>query len=159
VPPTSKESMAGIPPMSGRRRCSMARCNRLALGIGAAALMGCGSAPETIGSSPSDLQVLRTQLKTAEVNSHLRDLAVQMATHAGVPSPQTLRAVAATDHQAAVSFVSGAVIADHIPVYVVQMTGGPFTSPRRPPHAEAARGEVLTVIFDAVTHQVTDVGY
>src|SRR5262249_17612819 len=101
--------MASIQPMNTRMRCSMAPHSRLALEIPVAALMGCGSAPETesIGSSSSDLQMLRNQLKTAEVGSHLRDLAVQTATLAGVPSPGTMRAVAAIDHQAAESVVSG----------------------------------------------------
>ncbi len=88
----------------------------------------------------------------------LRGIALRAATRAGVSSPKTTHAVAASDHQAAEMLLSGTIVYDHAPVYVIKMTGGPFTassSPGRP----APRGEFLTVTVDAATHRITDVGF
>jgi hypothetical protein len=63
------------------------------------------------------------------------------------------------DHQAAEVVVSGALIGDHSPVYVVQMTGATFTVPHHPPGIAPPTGKVLTVTFEAETHRITDVGY
>jgi hypothetical protein len=72
-------------------------------------------------------------------------------------------AVASSDHQAAVDVVSrGSIINDHVPVYVVEMTGGPFASGNvwsAPPGVPAPQGAVLTFIVDASTYRVLDVGY
>jgi len=89
----------------------------------------------------------------------LRGIALGIASAAGVSAPKTMHVVAASDHQAAESIVSGAVIHDHAPVYVVKMTGGPFTATQHPPGIAAAQGNVLTVTIDVATHRVTDVGY
>jgi hypothetical protein len=66
--------------------------------------------------------------------------------------------VAAVDHQAAESVISGAIINDHSPVYVVQVTGGTFTALHHPPNVEAPHGTILTITFDAATLRVTDIG-
>jgi len=95
----------------------------------------------------------------AEVRGNLRQVAHGIAKRAGIESPASMVAVAAPDHQAAEAVVSGALIDDHAPVYVVQMTGGTFTATRHPHGRPAPSGTVLTVTFDAATLQVTDIGY
>jgi hypothetical protein len=69
-------------------------------------------------------------------------------------------AVASTDHQAAEKVVSGDIVNDHAPVYVVEMTGGPFTAKyaSTPPGVPAPQGNVLTITVDALTYRVTDAG-
>jgi hypothetical protein len=89
----------------------------------------------------------------------VRSIALQVSSRAGVSSPKTMHAVAAADHQAAESMLSGAIVNDHAPVYVITMTGGPFTATRHPPQLPAPQGNVLRVTVDAATHRVTDIGY
>jgi hypothetical protein len=55
--------------------------------------------------------------------------------------------------------LSGAEIDDQAPVYVITLTGGPFTATRHPPGVAAPNGNVLTLTVDAATHRITDVGY
>jgi len=105
-----------------------------------------------ISARPSGLAV-------AETRSELRARALLLANRAGVATPLRMVAVAAADHQAAEAAISGAVLDDHAPVYVVQMSGATFTAPRHPPGVEAPTGSVLTVTFDAKTMDVLDVGY
>ncbi len=93
------------------------------------------------------------------VMANLRGIALRVSSAAGVSSPTTMRAVAASDHQAAQTILSGAIINDHAPVYVIKMTGGPFTATQHPPGAPAPQGNVLTVTVDAATYRVTDIGY
>lgn len=95
----------------------------------------------------------------ATVRANLEETARALAKRAGVESPVSMVAVAAADHQAAEAVVSGAILDDHAPVYVVQMTGGTFTSDHHPYGGPAPHGDILTVTFDAATLQVTDVGY
>ncbi len=78
---------------------------------------------------------------------------------AGVSSPATIEAVAAPDRQTAESTLSGAIIPDHAPVYVLKVKGGPFTSPRHPPGVAAPQHAFLTVTVDAATKRLTDIGY
>jgi hypothetical protein len=104
-------------------------------------------------------QRLPAALRDPAVTGELHDRALVMATRALVPSPATMQAVAASDHQAAEAVISGAVIGDHAPVYVVQMTGGTFTAPNHPRGVAAPTGQFLTVTFDAATLDVTDIGY
>ena len=119
-------------------------------------LVGCGTgnSPEATASSQSDMQVLRNELRSAPVSSHIRELAGKIASGTGVSTPQTMRAVAALDHQAAESAVSGAIVGDHAPVFVVQMTGGTFAGGMHPQGAETPHGTVLTISFDVATHRV-----
>jgi hypothetical protein len=91
--------------------------------------------------------------------TELRALAMHRASVAGVSSPATIHAVACSDHQAAATVISGAGVNDHAPVYVVEMTGGPFVATGHPPGVPAPQGDVLTLTIDAQTHRVTDVGY
>jgi hypothetical protein len=100
-----------------------------------------------------------SSLGDASVVAKLHGMALQVSQAAGVSSPATMVAVAASDHQAAQSVVSGAVINDHSPVYVVEMTGGPFTARTSPPGTAAPKGNVLTITVDAVTYRLTDVGF
>ena len=145
----------------------MVRCDRVALVLFVAALAACSGAPEPSGSPSSTSAspvgasaVLRAQLKDPVVVKELRDVALVHALRAGVASPRSIHAVAASDHQNAETVVSGAVIADHDPVIVVQMEGGPFTATTRPPNGAAPpQGDVLTITFDAASHRVTDIGY
>jgi hypothetical protein len=43
-------------------------------------------------------------------------------------------------------------------VYVIEITGGPFTGRSSPPGVSAADGDVLTLTVDARTFQVADAG-
>jgi hypothetical protein len=70
-----------------------------------------------------------------------------------------MRVVAAADHQVAEQLLSGATVYDHSPVYIVTMTGGPFTAVRHPKGVPAPQGNVLTLTIDAATHRIADVGY
>ena len=94
------------------------------------------------------------------VRAKLRDLALQASSASGVSSPRTMVAVASPDHQAAEQVVSGDIVNDHVPVYVVMMTGGPFTATHAspPPGVATPQGNVLTLTVDAQTYRVTDVG-
>ena len=69
-------------------------------------------------------------------------------------------AVASPDHQAAEKVVSGDIVNDHAPVYVVEMTGGPFVAKfaSTPPGAPTPQGSVLTLTIDAQTYGVMDSG-
>jgi hypothetical protein len=89
----------------------------------------------------------------------LRSIALGVSSMAGVSSPATIQAVAASDRQTAAFVLSGATIQDHAPVYVVKVKGGPFTSPRHPPGATAPQHAFLTVTIDAATKRLTDIGY
>ena len=89
----------------------------------------------------------------------LRGMALGVSSVAGVLTPTTMQVVAASDHQAAEYILSGAVINDHAPVYVIKMAGGPFTAPQHPVGVPAPQGNFLTVTLNAATLRVTDVGY
>ena len=92
------------------------------------------------------------------VRAKLRDLALRASLVAGISSPRTMIAVASPDHQAAEQIISGAIIYDHAPVYVIVMTGGRFTANMAPPGVPAPQGDVLTLTVDAATYRVTDIG-
>jgi hypothetical protein len=68
-------------------------------------------------------------------------------------------AVASPDHQAAEQVVSGDIVNDHLPVYVIEMTGGPFLVNHSSPSGVPVQpGNVLTLTIDARTYRVTDTG-
>lgn len=110
-------------------------------------------------AGPGDPQAAQAALADPDVLATLRGLALHFSSLSGVPSPKTMQVVAASDHQAAETILSGAVVNDHAPVHVIKMTGGPFTAKLHPPGAQAPQGNVLTITVDARTHRVTDVGY
>ena len=157
----------------------MVRSSRLTLCATAIALVsGCSSAPGSSASASSGSATVEARAPSApgvvtagpgagpslrglsdpDVMSKVRSVAMARSSRAGVSSPATMRAVAASDHQAAQDVVSGAIVNDHAPVYVVAMTGGPFTASHHPPGVAAPQGDVLTVTVDARTFRVTDVG-
>ena len=88
----------------------------------------------------------------------LRAIALNAAANAGVSSPARIHAVAHSDHQAAEFLLSGAIIDDHAPVYVLKISGGTFTANHHPPGRAAPQGAFLTLTIDATTHRVTDLG-
>jgi len=102
-----------------------------------------------------------TQLALGDANelAKLRSIGLTVASNAGVSSPKAMQVVAASDHQAVEFILSGAILDDHVPVYVIKMSGGPFTARRHPPGASAPQGNFLTATVDATTHRVTDVSY
>jgi hypothetical protein len=149
--------------------------------LGAAAITivsGCSSDPFT-PSAPEGVAVPSTNLSTLtvpdagqadpnaakaalgdpNVRGRLRGMGLQASSVAGVASPTTMQLVAASDHQVAQTVISGAMINDHAPVYVIEMTGGPFTAIQHPPGGTAPQGNVLTLTVDAQTFRVTDIGY
>jgi hypothetical protein len=69
-------------------------------------------------------------------------------------------AVYSPDHQAAEEIISGDLVNDHVPVYVIEVTGGPFTCNgcSFPPGASPPQGNALTLTVNAQTFQVTDFG-
>lgn len=98
-------------------------------------------------------------LDDPEVIAKLQSLALQASASAGVSSPASMRAVAVADHQDAETYLSGATVYDHAPVYVVKIVGGRFTATRHPRGVPAPYGSVLTLTIDAATFRVTDIGY
>jgi len=97
-------------------------------------------------------------LADPSVVARLHDLGLQLSSIAGVPSPTRMYAAAVSDHQAAERVLSGAIINDHAPVFVIVMTGGPFTALEAPPGVPPPEGNVLTATVNAATYDVTDVG-
>jgi hypothetical protein len=120
---------------------------RLAVLAMVSVLSACGSS-----SDPGDLD-------DPDVRAKLRELALQSASISGVPSPQTMLAVWSPDHQAAEKVVSGSIVVDHVPVYIVEMTGGTFTAlDGGPLGAATPHGDVLTLTINAQTFEGTDAG-
>jgi len=97
-------------------------------------------------------------LTDAVVQAELRDRSSLKSKERGVVTLRTMDAVAVADHQLAADLISGATVDDHVPVFVVQMTGGVFTSMRHPPNLPPPTGEVLTITYDARTFRVRDIG-
>ena len=110
-------------------------------------------------AGPGDPVAAQTALGDPNTRAQLRGMALQVASWSGVSSPTTMRVVSASDHQDAATVLSGAIVNDHTPVYVITMTGGPFTANHHPPGAPAPQGNVLTLTLDAATLRVTDIGY
>jgi hypothetical protein len=106
-----------------------------------------------------DPDAAQAGLSDRNVLAKLQTLALQASSGAGISSLSTIVATAAADHQAAESIISGAIINDHTPVYVVQMTGGPFTATQAAPGASAPQGNVLTLTLDAQTYRLTDISF
>lgn len=105
--------------------------------------------------SPSSL---KATLADATVVSKLRSSGLQLASIAGVSMPDRMYVVAVSDHQSAETILSGANINDHSAVYVIVMTGGPFTAFDHPQGVDAPQGNVLTATINAATFNVTDLG-
>lgn len=95
-------------------------------------------------------------LDDPDVRTKLRALGLQSSSISGVPSPKTMTAVWSADHQVAEQIVSGDIINDHVPVYVIEMTGGTFTSIEGGPNGEPPHGTVLTLTINAQTFEGTD---
>ncbi|MEO8181964.1 MAG: hypothetical protein ABI895_24275 [Deltaproteobacteria bacterium] len=99
-------------------------------------------------------------LADPKVKASLLDLALRVASDAGVAQPAKVLAVAAADHQVAETLLSGDIINDHAPVYVIEVTGGRFTAQdHQPREVPAPQGDVLTITVDAATLRVTDIGF
>jgi hypothetical protein len=130
----------------------------LALALAVTAAVGCADEPEPNADLEASESAKPIGLTRTEIASSLHALALDTSKRWGVEAPATVRAVATADHQAAESVISGAIINDHSPVYVVQVTGGTFTALHHPPDVEAPHGTVLTITFDAATLRMTDVG-
>lgn len=92
------------------------------------------------------------------VRAKLHELAMQASVVSGVASPRTMIAVASPDHQLAEQLVSGDIVYDHVPVYVVAMSGGPFTALEAPNGAQPFQGDYLTLTINAQTFVGTDAG-
>jgi hypothetical protein len=110
-----------------------------------------------IGCASHDPSNVDGALADPSVVARLHDLALQLSSIAGAPAPMSMYAAAVSDHQAAERVLSGAVINDHAPVFVIVMTGGPFTALETPPGVPPAEGNVLTATVNAATYDVTDV--
>jgi hypothetical protein len=123
---------------------------------------GASAANESQGplaATPMDPNAVKAALEDPKVVAKLRELGLQIASNAGVSSPTKMYVVAVADHQDAETILSGAIINDHAPVYVIVMTGGSFTAPKAPPGVPAVQSNVLTVTVDAATARVTDIGF
>lgn len=94
------------------------------------------------------------------MRAKLRALALQASSANGVPSPKTMLAVYSPDHQAAIKTISGDIVYDHAPVYVIEVTGGPFTcnSCSVPLGGSPPHGNAITLTVNAQTFQGTDFG-
>jgi len=115
--------------------------------------------PASMPPAAGDANAAQQALGDPNELSKLRGIALGASSVAGVSSPKTMHVVAASDRQTAESILSGAIIYDRAPVYVIKMTGGPFTATQHPPGVAAPQGNVLTLTLDAATHRVTDVGF
>ena len=129
-----------------------------AVALAATTAVGCADETEPGSDTEAPESAKPIGLTRTEIVASLHALALDTSKRWGVETPSMVRAVAAADHQAAESVVSGAIINDHSPVYVVQVTGGTFTALHHPPNVEAPQGSVLTITFDAATLRITDVG-
>ena len=112
------------------------------------------------GQSNEPTTAAQTGLEDPNVRAKLRTMALQASSADGVTSPKTMTAVASPDHQLAEKIVSGDIVNDHVPVYVVVVTGGTFmdNAARTPPGVPAPSGSVLTFTVDAQTFRLTDFG-
>ena len=127
--------------------------NAFAVPIGIAALCACGSSNDPGGA--------QGPLGDPNVRAKLRSIALQASSANGVASPKTMLAVYSSDHQVAEKIVSGDIVYDHAPVYVIEVTGGPFTcnSCSAPPGASVSpQGNAITLTVNAQTFQATDFG-
>lgn len=117
--------------------------------------------PVLMSPVPGSANAAQAALADPNERTTLRGMALRAASTTG-GSPKTIHGVAASDRQSAERIVSGATIydpRDPRPVYVISITGGPFTANRHPPGTTGAtQGNVLTLTVDAATHEVTDVG-
>jgi hypothetical protein len=111
-------------------------------------LCACGSSPDA-EQGPLDDPTVRAKL---------HDVALRASIASGDPSPTTMIAVASPDHQVAEQLVSGDIVNDHAPVYVVEMSGGPFIAAEAPNGGAPFQGDFLTITVDAQTLVGTDAG-
>ena len=142
---------------SSGRPMSVSLRNILALGsivIGATACASHDASDTPTGSRANHLE---GALEDPSVVAKLHDLAVQMAAGGGEPPPTNMYAVAVSDHQAAETALNGGTIYDHVPVFVIVITGGHFTAGHHPYGVPDPEGSVLTVTLDAATYEVTDI--
>src|SRR5580698_2581238 len=114
----------------------------------------------TSACGSNDPGATQGSLADPSVTAKLRALALQASSANGVPSPKTMIAVYSPDDQAAQEIISGDIVNDYVPVYVIEMTGGPFTCSgcSGPPGASPPQGNALTITVNARTFQVTDFG-
>jgi hypothetical protein len=127
-------------------KCSDSLRTALAMAALAIAATACGSS-DTEGT-----------LRDPEVVTKLHDLALQASSANGASPPTSMYAVAVSDHQAAETVLSGAIIYDHAPVFVIVITGGPFMGRSAPAGVPLPEGTVLTLTVNAASFEVTDVG-
>jgi hypothetical protein len=94
------------------------------------------------------------------VVTKLHDLGLQASSADGVPAPTKMYAVEVSDHQAAEAAVSGDIVYDHAPVFVIVVVGGTFIANGAsvPLGASTPQGSVLTITLEAATYDVTDWG-
>jgi hypothetical protein len=129
-----------------------------AVALAATTAVGCADETEPGSDTEAPESAKPIGLTRTEIVASLHALALDTSKRWGVEAPATVHAVATADHQAAESVISGAIINDHSPVYVVQVTGGTFTALRHPRDIEPPHGKVLTITYDAATLRMTDVG-
>lgn len=124
-----------------------------------AAAGACGQSSDPGGADAGagvvSAEALQASLGDPHVRAKLRALALQAA---GASPPQTMIATASPDRQAAERIISGDIVNDHAPVYVIEITGGPFTARSSPPGVPATQGDVIILTVDARTYGVTDAG-
>jgi hypothetical protein len=106
------------------------------------------------GAGVTSADPLQASLSDPDVRAKLRALALQAA---GATPPKTMIAAASPDHQVAEEIISGDIVNDHVPVYIIEITGGPFTAGSSPSGAPAPQGDVLTLTVDVQTFSATDV--
>lgn len=158
--------------------CVMSALRMIGVG-GVTALVGCSGGAEHPASSAVKpgglveqnveqnkavvLEVTRAAgkptLNSADVITTLRGVAMKASSTAGVSAPGSIRTVAAADRQAALTAMGGVIVNDHVPVYVIELTGGPFTALRHRQGVPPRQGNAMTITVDAQTYSVLDVGF
>jgi hypothetical protein len=108
--------------------------------------------------SVGDPEAAHAALKDQAIRAKLHGFALRMASAHGVSAPATMRVVVGADKQAATKITSGSLVNDRGPVFVITMTGGPFTARRHPPGVPAPQGNAMILTIDAATHRLTHMG-
>jgi hypothetical protein len=120
-------------------------------------LLAAAISVSAMACSSSEPEDANRGLKDQSVVHELQDVGLETASTWGEPSPATMRAVWVSDHQAAEAALGSSILDDHSAVYVIVITGGPFTARGAPYGAPVPEGHVLTLTVNAETYEVTDV--
>jgi hypothetical protein len=133
----------------------------LTAGAAAALAVGLVAGPSPAASSPQGSTSTTTTSTTKLTSDQVTQVALQVAALAGDPSPRSIQHVEAIRGDAVLAS-SGDVLAESArgeDVYLVALDGQ-FSASflPKPPGAPVRTGSVMTLVLDASTGRITDVG-